>query len=397
VRSSLGASPGHIGTQFLAESIVLAGLGGLLGVALAAALMRVILAAMQAYTLPSEVDVRLSVPVLLFTVAAAIQALPGVQSVAISTGGPLHGGFGMAFGVVGRPVAQGSARDAAGFVMATPDYFRTFGLQIQRGRGFTEADAAGGPRVAVVNEAFVKRHLAGVDPLRQRVSVDELTPGQARIGQPLEWQIIGVIKDVKSNGPRNETRPEIDVPFAQSPWASARVTVRATGDPNGLRQSIGGVIQSMDPDLPMANVRTMEQVVHERLANDRFNALLFSGFAVVALVLAAIGIYGVMSFVVAQRSHEVGLRMALGADRTQVVRLVMKDGMRTALLGTALGFIGAFFVGRAMQGRWYGVSPLDLGRFGAIALALIATALLACYVPARRAATVDPVVALREP
>ena len=115
-----------------------------------------------------------------------------------------------------------------------------------------------------------------------------------------------------------------------------------------------------------------------------------------ALVLAAIGIYGVMSFVVAQRSHEVGLRMALGADRSQVVRLVMKEGMRTALLGTALGFVGAFFVGRAMQGMWYGVSPLDLGRFGAIALTLVATALLACYVPARRAATVDPVVALRE-
>ena len=152
----------------------------------------------------------------------------------------------------------------------------------------------------------------------------------------------------------------------------------------------------MDPDLPMADVRTVDQLVHQRLSDDRFNALLFSAFAVVALALAAIGIYGVMSFVVAQRTHEIGLRMALGADRRQVVRLVMRDGMKTALWGTAMGFAGAYAVGRAMQGMWFGVGALDLGRFLAIALTLIATALLACYVPARRASTVDPAVALRE-
>jgi putative ABC transport system permease protein len=319
-----------------------------------------------------------------------------VQSVTIATGGPLQGGFGMAFNIVGRPVAQGSARDSASFIMTTPDYFRTYGLQIVRGRGFGELDTAGRPRVAVVNETFVKRHLRGVDPLTQSVAVDELTPGLAKVGKPLEWQIIGVVRDVKNRGPRSETRAEIEVPFAQSPWPSAEVTLRSSGDPNALRTSIGRLIQQLDPDLPMAGVGTMEQVVSESLSNDRFNAMLFSTFAVVALLLAAIGIYGVMSFVVAQRRHEVGLRMALGADRAQVVRLVMRDGMRTALLGTAFGFVGAYLVGRAMQGLWFGVSPLDLGRFGAIALTLVATALLACYVPARRASSVDPVVALRE-
>ncbi len=422
VRSSLGASPRRIATQFLAESVVLAGLGGLFGVALAVAFMRLFLAVMPAFTLPSEVDVRLSIPVLAFSVAAAIvsgvlfgcapawqatrqnlnetlkeggrsvqagrsrmqqalvvaefalaltllaggglavhslmnlsrvelgfpterlltfflpvpptrlegadrirlfhgqlheriQALPGVQSVAISTGAPLQGGFGMAFNIVGRPVAQGARREGARFVMATPDYFRTFGLQIQRGRAFTESDSEASPRVALVNEAFVRRHLAGVDPLAQRVAVEELLPGQARLGQAVEWQIIGVVRDVRNGGPRNETRPEIDVPFAQSPWPSVVVTVRSAGDPNLLRNSIGGVVQQLDPDLPMSGVRTMEQVVHESMTNDRFNALLFAAFAVVALLLAAIGIYGVMSFVVAQRSHELGLRMALGAER----------------------------------------------------------------------------------
>jgi putative ABC transport system permease protein len=503
LRSSLGASPRRIVAQFLVESLVLALAGGLVGVGLALGLMRAFLAVMPAFTLPSEVDVRLSIPVLLFTTAAVvlsgvlfgcapawqalrfdlnetlkesgrsaqigrnrvqrtlvvtefalalsllaggglavhslmnlsrvdlgfpterlltfflpvpparlegaervllfyrklhddIQALPGVQSVTVSTGGPLQGGFGMAFNIVGRPVAQGSQRDAASFIMATPDYYRTFGLQIVKGRGFSEQDTASSPRVAVVNEAFVRRHLPGVDPLTQRVAVDELVPGQARTARPVEWQIIGVVRDVRNRGMRNDTRPEIDVPFAQSPWPSAGLSVRTTGDPNALRNSIGDVVQRMDPDLPMTGVRTMEQRIHEALSNDRFNALLFSAFAALALVLAAIGIYGVMSFVVAQRRHEVGLRMALGADRAQVVRLVMRDGLRTALVGTALGFVGAYLVGRAMQGMWFGVAALDVGRFLAIAVTLIATALVACYLPARRASTVDPAVALRE-
>jgi ABC-type antimicrobial peptide transport system permease subunit len=158
----------------------------------------------------------------------------------------------------------------------------------------------------------------------------------------------------------------------------------------------GQVVQSLDPDLPMAGVRTMEQVVEESLQNDRFNALLFGSFGVLALLLAASGIYGVMSFVVAQRTHEVGLRIALGASKGQVLLLVMRKGMNTALLGTAIGFVGAYFVGRAMQGMWFGVAPLDLVRFAAVALVLVAAALLACYVPARRAATIEPLTALRE-
>jgi predicted permease len=503
VRSSLGASPRRIAGQLLAESALLASVGGLLGIALAVTFMRGFLAVMPEFTLPSEVDVRLSVPVLLFTVGAAmvsgllfgsapawqatrldlnetlkesgralsagrnrlqqalivteftlaltllaggglavhslmnlsrvdvgfpterlltfflpvpparlegaekirlfyeqlherIAALPGVQSAAIATGGPMQGGFGMAFNVVGRTAAQGSERDAATFIMAFPDYFRTYGIQLLQGRVFTDSDRAGGPRVALVNEAFVRRHLAGVDPLAQRVAVDELTPGLARTGAPVEWQIIGVVRDVRNRGARNETRPEIVVPFAQSPWPSAGVAVRTTADPNALRASIGEVVEKLDPDLPMAGVRTMEQIVHERLANDRFNALLFTAFAAVALALAAIGIYGVMSFVVAQRSHELGLRMALGADRQQVVRLMLREGLRTALLGTVLGCLGAYFVGRAMQGMFFGVSPIDPGRFAAIALLLVATALVGCYVPARRAAALDPVAALRE-
>jgi putative ABC transport system permease protein len=212
----------------------------------------------------------------------------------------------------------------------------------------------------------------------------------------VEWQIVGVFRDVRNRGPQDEIRPEIDVPFWQSPWPSAVVTVRTAGDLDSVRNSLAAIVQSMDPDLPMAGVRTMDQIVSERLAGDRFNAALFGSFAGIALLLAAVGIYGVMSFVVAQRTHELGLRMALGASKAQVLELVMKDGMSTALVGTAIGFVGAYFVGQAMQGMFTGVAALDFVRFGAVAATLLASALLACYVPARRATRVDPLSALRE-
>ena len=146
----------------------------------------------------------------------------------------------------------------------------------------------------------------------------------------------------------------------------------------------------------MAGVRTVQEQIDESMSNDRFNAMVFAAFAAIALALASVGIYGVMSFVVAQRIHELGIRMALGADRKRGVQLILTDGTMTSLIGTVLGFAGAYYVGRAMQGLWFGVGTIDLGRFAAIALTLIAAALLACYVPARRAATVDPLVAPRE-
>jgi len=325
-----------------------------------------------------------------------VGALPGVQAMTVATGGPFMGGFGMGFDLASAPRAQGSSRESAAFLMVTPGYHRTYGVPIVKGRGFDERDGPDSEKVAVVNETFVARHLKGKDPLAETVVVDKLTPGQTTIGEPVPWRIVGVAKDVRNRGLRNDVRAQIDVPFAQSPWPGARITIRTANDPNALRNSIGKIVQEMDPDLAMAGVRTLEERISESLSNDRFNATMFATFAVMALALAAIGIYGVMSFVVAQRGHEIGLRMALGADRPRVVKLIMMDGLKTALVGTVLGFVGAYYVGRAMQGLWFGVGALDLGRFAVIAATLIATALLACYLPARRAATVDPLVALRE-
>jgi ABC-type antimicrobial peptide transport system permease subunit len=167
------------------------------------------------------------------------------------------------------------------------------------------------------------------------------------------------------------------------------------GNPESVQHAIAAVLRGLDPDLPMADVKTMEQRVQESMANDRFNTVLFATFAVVALALAAFGIFGVMSFVVAQRTHEIGLRMALGAGRARVIADVLREGMITALVGVVLGTAGAYAVGRAMQGMIYGVSAFDVPAFSVVVFTLVGSALVACIVPARRAASVDPMVALR--
>jgi putative ABC transport system permease protein len=503
VRASLGASAGTIARQLLVESLVLAVVGGLAGVALAWTLMRVIMSTMPEYTLPSEAEVRLNLPVLAFTFVACVvsgvlfgcapawqayrqnvnetlkeggrtlggarhrlrqalvvlecalaltllaggglamhglfkmanadlgfaterlltfflpvpdkkladsgavtafyrqlierlQAVPGVESVSVSTGVPVEGtSFGMPFTIVGKPVKDPGQRPGAGFNQVSPDYYRTLGIRITKGRAFTEQDREGSVPVAIVNDTFVKRYFKDVNPLDQRLVVEQLIPGVTKLGPPIEWQVVGVYENVRNAGPTGDGFPEIDVPFWQSPWPGAGVAIRTKGNPETMQQAVAAVLRGLDPDLPMADVKTMEQRVEESMAGDRFNTVLFAAFAAVALALAALGIFGVMSFVVAQRRHEIGLRMALGAGRGRVIAEVLREGMTTTLVGVAIGSGGAYAVGRAMQGMIYGVSAFDVPAFSVVVFTLVASALAACIVPARRAASVDPMVALR--
>jgi putative ABC transport system permease protein len=215
------------------------------------------------------------------------------------------------------------------------------------------------------------------------------------MGPPVEWQIVGVFHDARNRGARRENAPEIDVPFWQSPMPWVRISARTAADPASLSNSIAAAVHSVDPDLALDQVTTMEQAVNEWLADDRFAMLLFAGFAGVALVLAAIGIYGVMSFAVAQRTHEIGLRMALGAGPAQVLRLILQEGMLLACVGLALGLGGTYFVGRTMKSILFEVAAIDPVAIGVVSAVLFLSALLACYFPARRAMRVDPMVALR--
>ena len=328
---------------------------------------------------------------------AKISALPGVTSATNATGMPVYGpGFRMPFSIAGQAGGESSSQPITGFSMVTPGYFQTFGIHIDRGRAFTEQDAAGGARVAIVSERFVKQYLTGADPLTQIVIVGPPVPGARQPGPPVEWQIVGVSHDVRNRGVRDEGQPEMYVPFSQSPWPWAGIAVRTASDPAGVSKSIAGIVRGIDPDLPMAELMTMDQIVDQSVDGERFEALLFGSFSGVALLLAALGIYGVMTFEVEQRTHEIGLRMALGAGRAQVLALILKDGMIQAIAGLVLGFAGAYFVGRAMQSRLYGIGAIDPVALGAVAAVLLAAALLACYVPAQRATKVDPMVALRE-
>ncbi|MGB6545707.1 MAG: ABC transporter permease [Candidatus Acidiferrales bacterium] len=326
-----------------------------------------------------------------------ISALPSVTAATAATGMPVYGsGFQLSFSIAGQASGESSSRPLVGFSMVTPEYFETFGVPIDRGRAFSEQDIAGGAHVAIVSEQFVRQYLSGAAPLTQSIIVGEVVPGANGPGAPIEWQIVGVSHDVRNRSLRNIDLPEMYVPFSQSPWPSAEIAVRTAGDPASVSTSIAGIVHSMDPDLPMADVETMDQIVEDSMGSVRFEALLFGGFSGVALLLAALGIYGVMAFEVEQRTHEIGLRMALGAGRAQVLVLIMKDGMIRAIAGLGLGFVGAFFVGRAMQSRLYGIGAIDPVALGGVAAALLGAALLACYVPARRATRLDPMVALRD-
>ena len=279
--------------------------------------------------------------------------------------------------------------------MVTPEYFRTFGIPITKGRGFTEQDVAGGLPVAIVNETFVKKYLSNVDPLAQRVVVQQLGSRLGRLGPPIEWHIVGVYRDVHNGGVRREGFPEINVPFWQSPVPLVRISVRTSGDPAVMTNSIAAAVRFVDSDLPLDQVRTMDQLVDESLAGERFATVLFAAFAAVALMLAAIGIYGVMSFAVAQRTHEIGLRRALGAGSRQVLFLVLQEGTLLALAGLLLGLAGTYLVGRTMKSILYDVSAIDPLALGIVAAVLLLAAVVACYIPARRATRVDPMIALR--
>jgi predicted permease len=504
LRAALGATRSRLFAQFLTESLILAVIGGVFGVFLAGVIIDAIEAVMPPVgtMLPSEANIRISIPVLFFTIGVStlagllfgaapawqatrfdlnevlklggrtgsgavrrnalrvlvvaefalaltllatgalalrgfwnltrvdlgidtdrvltfrlpvperrlegpdqirayyqqlterIKAVPGVTKVAALTGVPALGpNFGVRFNIVGQPVANANERPGSALQIVSPDYVDTLGIRVTKGRNFTDYDTPTSPRVAMVNEYFASRFFPGADPIGQRIAFDELIPGKPR-GKPLEWQIVGVFHDVRGAGTREEYS-EISVPFAQSPWPQASMVVKTAGDPNSMIKSIGAAVNTVDPDLPLAGARTLDEIINEALAIDRFSVVLFSCFGVLGLLLAGVGIYGVMAFAVAQRTHEFGIRMALGAQRSRVINLVLKEGTILAISGSLIGLVGAYFAGRAMQSTLYGVGALDLRAFAGVSFLLLLAALLACFLPAWRASRIEPLEALR--
>ena len=339
-----------------------------------------------------------------------LQAVPGVAKASVSSGIPLLGfGVSRQFSVVGQPEDARSSRPSVGVQLVTPEYFETFGVRMQQGRALNDRDGMSAQGVAVVNERFVRLFLDGRDPVGQRVVMDDIVPNirnRTLAGGSLsgpapdaggEWTIVGVFRDVSNVEQFGEPKsPQIYIPFAQSPSPQGMVAVRTTTSPEHLQSSLAAAVRAVDPALPLVSIRTMEQVVGERLAPDRFNILLYGGLAALALLLAALGIYGVMAFTVMQRTVEIGLRMALGARHNQVRLQILREGATLATGGLVLGLVGAYALGRTMQSMLFGTGALSLPVVLVTGLVLLLTALAACYVPARRASAVDPLIALRQ-
>jgi predicted permease len=314
-----------------------------------------------------------------------IAALPGVNSVAMVAGPPLSGGIGSRyFGIEGRPPQPPGQGYNAMINVVSPDYFRTMRIKFVRGRDFSERDRTGRPGVMIINETLARQFFPDEDPIDKRIAV-----------QGSSWSIIGIAGDVRNQGMDKDPRAEMFLSYGQIPFGFSTVVLRMNDDPLNSVAAVRNVFLSLDKDQPLYGIRTLDQVVSDSIVSQRFNVILLGVFAAVALLLAGIGLYGVMSYSVSQRTQEIGVRMALGARVRDVLWLVTRQGMALALTGVLLGLAASLALTRLMATLLFGVSPTDLVTFAVIALLLTAVALVACLIPALRATKVDPMIALR--
>lgn len=324
-----------------------------------------------------------------------IQSVPGVREAAVTSALPLQGwGYGMPFLVAGGPFVDRANRRAGFFKMISPSYFRALGMKVRKGRGLLEADVAGGQPVMVINETMEKRYFQKESPLGKQVLVQQIVPGKHELGPEVPWLVVGVVADEKVAG-LNDDSPGMYVSYVQSPVPGMSLVIRGVGDPEKLTKAIQHHVWQVNKDQSLTNIRTLEQIKTESVASNRLQTNLLAVFAGLALLLASLGIYGVLSYSVLQRKHEMGVRQALGATAKDLLRLVVGEGIRLAGVGLLLGLLGAFALTRFIASLLYSTSAMDWVTMVSVAGILGTVALVACLIPARRAAKVDPMVTLR--
>jgi putative ABC transport system permease protein len=504
VRSALGAGRWRLVRQFLTESVLLAGIGGVVGIALGWGLMRALKAWLPPLLLPAEADVSLNGEVLqfavgivvtagiLFGIAPALQsmktdvvgslkeggrggttgisrtsvrnalvvgeialafillsgaallirsfyrlqqvdpgfdatnvitmqfplsseqypdgthiinylgqvleklrALPGVREAATTGALPLEGWpDGMPFLIEGHPFVDIAKREAAGFKPVSPSYLAAIGMRLKKGRWLAETDTPETVPVTVVNEAMVKRYFKDEEPIGKRIRIQQIIPGQPALGPEIAWEVVGVVEGEKACSLDNACAG-LYVSYKQSPSRQQAVVVRGAMDPSPLVKSIETAVRELNKSQPLAEIKPLEQIKSESLGENRTRTILLGTFAGLALLLSAIGVYGVISYSVSQRTHEIGIRAALGASPWAQVTLVLKTGLALTGAGLAAGVLGALGLTRILSSMLFGVSPRDPWTLLGVSVVLAAVATAACYIPAYRAARVDPLVALR--
>ena len=317
-----------------------------------------------------------------------VGSLPGVQKVGGVDIVPFSSGYnGLTFQIVGQTPFPKGQEPYSELRIATPGYFDAIGTALRSGRLFGDHDDAKAAPVILINETFARRFLPRQQPIGQRIDFGG--------GEKAVREIVGVVADVKNDDFDEQPDPAVYVPHAQNPSRTMSLVIRATQDPTRLASAVRSEVQALDPSLPVSNIKTLNQMIDERISAKRLMTYILAVFGLTALLLASVGIYGVMSYAVTQRTQEIGIRMALGARAIDVLKLVVRNGMSLALIGMTIGLAGAYALTRLLANLLFHVTPTDSLTFAAVSLSLILVALLACYIPARRATKVDPLVALR--
>jgi predicted permease len=333
--------------------------------------------------------------VMMNRVRDAVAALPGVTDAGLTSAMPMQSwGFGMPFEIHGRSAAS-AQRSGGGFKIVSPNYFRTVGMKLLRGRSLADTDRAGAPPATVINQTMAKQIFKDDDPIGQHVLVQRIVTGKHELGAPIPWEIVGVYADEKVNGLDGAPSPGVYVTFEQSPIVGMGLVVRSHGDPTHMIKGIQAAIWWVNPNQAVTDVKLLEQIKTEHAGGARFSTFLLGGFAGLALMLAAVGIYGVVAYTVAQRTREIGIRAALGATRPRLLLLALRHSIGLALAGMFMGLVAIRWTSALMKSLLFNTQPTEPETLAAVAVVLIAVVVAASFFPARRAAGIDPSTALR--
>jgi putative ABC transport system permease protein len=303
---------------------------------------------------------------------------------------PIQNDASDSFTIENQAIPAGEQAPVATVLLVTPGYFKTLSIPIVRGRSFSEDDRVNSPRVTVINETLARQFFANQDPIGRRMKI-----GGTERPKTAWMEIVGVVKDVRYDGLNNTPDPAYYLPYLQVPVRGQDFVIKTAGDPSALISAVRAEIRAVDADIPLTRVTTMTERLSQAVGGQRFQTLLLGIFAGIALLLAAVGIYGVLSYSISLRTHEIGVRMSLGASRPDVLKMVIREGMVLAIVGAAIGLTGSFALTQMMSGLLFQVSPHDPVTLVAVSALMLGVALLACFIPARRATRVDPMVALR--